>query len=87
MTKTKVVEVQYDYDVPIPAKTGGGAARLGPVAIAARDCPLGASFFVPGVTTSSAAKYLKAGKALGNTYKTRAMVEDGVEGVRIWRDA
>jgi len=78
----------YDFAVPVAKRAGGrGKGTLGPVSTAALNCPVNASFFVPDATTSTASKYLTAGKDKGYTYVTRSVTEDGVDGVRIWRTA
>jgi len=89
MAKRKFTDFvpEYDFAMPVAKRAGRGGGKLGPIATAARDCPVGASFFIPGASTSAVAKYLQAGKDRGQTYVTRAVTEDGETGVRVWRTA
>ena len=73
-------QIQIDSDVPLP---GLRSERTG---LPWSELELRQSFFVPkGNRASVAAGASRNGKRLGRRFTTRPRIENGVEGVRVWR--
>jgi hypothetical protein len=75
-------EIKIDKGVPVPPLTQGRRMKY-----PFRQMEVGDSFFVPGVKTSSGFSGCLHGvrKSTGWTFTCRSRVEDGVQGVRVWR--
>ena len=74
--------IPIDDDIPLPAK-GGGRPRSFPF----DEMTVGQSFFVPGRRSISGQRLSRAKKRTGFSFAQRAVVENGVAGLRVWRTA
>lgn len=74
--------IEIEKGVPIPPQVRVGRKATYPF----REMQLGDSFFVPGKTTTQfSAHRVSSLKKLGLEFVSRTVVEDGVEGCRVWR--
>ena len=72
--------VKIDKGVPMPPAFHY-LRRKYPLA----DMEVGDSFFTAGAKTNFFGSYTSRHKKFGKKFTTRAVVEDGVTGVRVWR--
>ena len=73
--------IEFQTDMPLPAP-GRGRPPTYPF----RTMPVGASFFVAGVTQRKISPMIcRCVKKCGMQFSTRKVTENGVEGTRVWR--
>lgn len=75
--------VKIEQDVPMPSKCAGRRLRSFPW----MEMKIGDSFFVAREQHGMARNAHAAGQRYGLKFATRAVVEKGVNGTRIWRIA
>lgn len=75
--------IEFQTDVPMPSPASGPGR---PPEYPFRTMPVGASFFVAGMSQKkmSATTY-RYYKEYGMKFSTRKVMENGVEGTRVWR--
>jgi hypothetical protein len=72
-------------DIPMPVATREGFAKPSKYPFATME--VGDMFFVPAAKKSFSSLTSAAGKRLGRKFSTRAVSENGVEGIGCWRVA
>lgn len=72
--------IKIDKGVPIPPHGNAGSKKY-PIL----SMEVGDSFFAPGKKPTANMAMSKARKTLGYRFSQRAVVENGVAGVRVWR--
>ena len=75
--------ITIDKDKLMPKRFGRGAPRKYPF----DDLAVGESFFVPGINSTKISGSIGHAKHRlpGRKFPTRAVTENGVTGVRVWR--
>jgi hypothetical protein len=75
----------YRNDIPLPQPKRGRMNES--LTALAMGCPVGSSFFVPGITSQKLGGGLSYVRRKGMAFSCRNVTENGVAGVRIWRTA
>lgn len=70
-------------DVPMPATVREGFAKPSKYPFGTME--VGDMFFVPAAKKSFSSLASAAGKRLGRKFSTRAVTDEGVEGIGCWR--
>jgi hypothetical protein len=79
------VSIKIDRGIPIPPP-GHFVSAHRPRKYPVDNLGRGESFFVPGKTSTQIGPILQGySRSLGHRYVTRNVVEDDVQGVRVWR--
>jgi hypothetical protein len=75
--------LKIDKNVPLPTR---GASQMKELALALRDMEIGDSVFVENKNGNTVrATCSLVGRRYGRSFVTRAVTENGREGVRVWR--
>ena len=70
-------------DIPIPAAVREGCSKPSKYPFA--DMDVGDMFFVPGAKKSFSSLASAAGKRLSRKFSTRAVTDNGTDGIGCWR--
>lgn len=76
-----MTEIKVDKNIPLPLNSGSG----GPSKYPWCDMEVGDSFFAPSTTKTMAGSIAARGKKYGEKHTIRAVTENSVKGVRVWR--
>jgi hypothetical protein len=80
--------VKYETGIPLPGKVIPKRPLSG-LTKALIDCPVGASFFVPGKSPAKLGAYVKSARWITREqwrqYASRTVTEGGVKGARVCR--